>query len=65
MARKTLEQFVQRATRLYEQEPTRLGQYVGRWLRWVSGGVGVESGLRCGRAWLVNESIVVGNVLAG
>ncbi len=38
---KTIEQFVARATRLYEQEPgealasARLGLYVRRWVRWA------------------------------
>ncbi len=40
VARKTLERFVQRATRLYEQEPSRLREYAGVWFRWVCAGVG-------------------------
>ncbi len=41
VAAKTIEQFVARAIRLYEQEPgevsasSRLGAYVHRWVRWV------------------------------
>ncbi len=47
VAVKSVEQFVARATRLYEQEPgeafasSRLGLYVKRWLRWTRGGVQV------------------------
>ena len=39
VARKTLENFAERALRLYEQEPTRLGEYVRRWLRWTQAGL--------------------------
>ena len=45
VAQKTMEQFVARAIRLYEQEPgealasARLGLYVKRWVRWVSTGL--------------------------
>ncbi len=41
LAAKTIEQFVARAIRLYEQEPgktfasSRLGLYVRRWVRWA------------------------------
>jgi hypothetical protein len=41
VAKKTIEQFVERALRLYEQEPgelggsSRLGSYVRRWVGWV------------------------------
>ena len=41
VAQKTIERFVARAVRLYEQGPgeactsSRLGLYVQRWLRWV------------------------------
>ena len=41
----TIEQFVARAARLYEQEPeeafasTRLGMYVRRWLSWAGAGI--------------------------
>ncbi len=44
VAEKTLENFVNHATRLYEQEPgvplgnSRLGLYVRRWLCWVTAG---------------------------
>jgi len=43
VARKTIENFLSRATRLYEQEPeepcgsSRLGLYVLRWERWIRG----------------------------
>jgi len=46
VARKTVENFVARATRLYEQEPrvstrpSRLGLCVERWCRWVHAGFG-------------------------
>ena len=47
VAKQTLEQFVERATRLYEQslkapscDASRLGLYVRRWMGWVSGGIG-------------------------
>jgi hypothetical protein len=45
VAKATLEKFVERASRLYEQEPgealasARLGLYVQRWVRWALGGV--------------------------
>ena len=44
MAAKTIEQFVERALRLYEQEPgelggsSRLGLYVRRWVSWTGAG---------------------------
>ncbi len=44
VAKKTIENFVARAIRLYEQEPgealasARLGLYVRRWVRWARGG---------------------------
>jgi RNA-directed DNA polymerase len=44
LAKKTVKNFLERATRLYEQEPEggvyspRLGLYVNRWCRWVDGG---------------------------
>jgi RNA-directed DNA polymerase len=47
----TLANFVERASRLYEQEregpdrPSRLGAYVRRWCAWASGGLrGIEPG---------------------
>ncbi len=46
VAAKTIEQFVARAVRLYEQEPgealasARLGSYVRRWVRWIRSGLG-------------------------
>jgi hypothetical protein len=45
VAKKTVENFVARAIRLYEQEPgeacasSRLGLYVRRWVRWVQAGL--------------------------
>jgi len=41
IARKTLNNFVTRASRLYEQgaDATRLWQYVIRWTRWLWAGV--------------------------
>ena len=47
MAARSIEQFVERALRLYEQEPgelggsSRLGLYVRRWVRWASVGLAV------------------------
>ncbi len=44
VAKKTVQNFVARAIRLYEQDPgealasARLGLYVRRWVRWVTGG---------------------------
>ncbi len=54
MAAKTIEQFVARATRLYEQEPgvvssaSRFGDYVRRWVRWAGRGcnIGTEARMR-------------------
>jgi hypothetical protein len=46
LARATVERFVERAHRLYEQERRRpdgfpqLGAYTRRWVRWTSAGVG-------------------------
>jgi RNA-directed DNA polymerase len=46
VARKTVENFIERSARLYEQEPEggvsspRLGLYVKRWYRWVRAGFG-------------------------
>jgi hypothetical protein len=45
LAKKTVENFISRAIRLYEQEPgedfasSRLGLYVQRWFRWVVAGL--------------------------
>jgi hypothetical protein len=45
IAEKTLNNFVERAIRLYEQGPgkpsgsTRLGRYVKRWVRWAGSGL--------------------------
>jgi hypothetical protein len=45
VAKETMKQFVEHATRLYEQEPgepcgsSRLGLYVKRWLQWVTAGI--------------------------
>ena len=49
VARQTVERFVERATRLYEQgaDSERIGEYVRRWLRWVhSGMVGHPNSMR-------------------
>ena len=46
LAKKTIEGFVARCIRLYEQEPeeasasARLGRYVRRWIRWAGAGLG-------------------------
>ena len=44
-AKKTIENFVARAIRLYEHEPgdasARLGSYVRRWVRWTGAGLAV------------------------
>ncbi len=46
VAKETLTKFVERATRLYEQEqerpdgPSMLGMYVRRWNGWLKGGLG-------------------------
>ncbi len=48
VAKKTFENFVARAIRLYEQEPgeafasARLGLYVRRWVRWVRAGLSMR-----------------------
>ena len=45
VAKKTIENFVARAIRLYEQDrkeplsPSRLGKYVRRWVRWAESGL--------------------------
>ena len=50
MAKKTIERFVARAIRLYEQEPgeaeasARLGSYLRRWVRWAGVGLAVADG---------------------
>ena len=50
VAKATIERFVERATRLYEQErvgagaPDALGMYVRRWVGWASGGLGPAGG---------------------
>ncbi len=47
VAKTTIENFVERAIRLYEQEPgsacasTRFGEYVRRWVRWTTAGLAV------------------------
>ena len=49
VAKKTIEQFIKRASRLYEQKhigkvtPDALGMYIQRWMRWVRSGVGEAS----------------------
>ena len=48
VAGKTVQRFIERACRLYEQEPgeplrsARLGAYVQRWLRWVRAGCRID-----------------------
>ena len=48
LAPRTIERFVARAIRLYEQEPgeasasSRLGLYVRRWVRWARSGVTLQ-----------------------
>ena len=50
IAQKTLDNFVERAIRLYEQGPgepfgsTRLGEYAKRWVRWAGVGLGNIAG---------------------
>ncbi len=50
VAAKTIEQFVERVLRLYEQEPrepcgsSRLGAYVRRWAGWATGGLRGRNG---------------------
>jgi len=45
LAKKTVENFIERSARLYEQEPRegfaspQLGLYVKRWVRWVGAGL--------------------------
>ncbi len=51
VARATIEKFIKRASRLYEQKrmgvvaPDALGMYIRHWMRWVRSGVGEA---RCG-----------------
>ncbi len=51
VAKATIEKFIKRASRLYEQKrigkvaPDALGMYIRRWMRWVRSGVGEA---RCG-----------------
>ena len=48
LAAKTVENFVERAIRLYEQEPgeacasSRFGLYVRRWVRWTGAGLTID-----------------------
>ena len=50
MAKATIQRFVARAIRLYEQEreerdgSSALGMYVRRWVGWASGGLGPPGG---------------------
>ena len=50
VARATIEKFIERASRLYEQErmgtvaPDALGMYLRQWCAWSSGGLGPASG---------------------
>ncbi len=54
VAQATVERFLARVTRLYEQEQGRplrsapLGSYVRRWVGWVRGGVGFIARYGCG-----------------
>ncbi len=53
VARATIEKFIKRASRLYEQErigkvaPDALGMYVRRWVGWASGGLHPAGGPCC------------------
>ena len=53
VAAKTIENFVARAIRLYEQEPgeacasARLGLYVERWVRWMRAGLAETRDTAC------------------
>ncbi len=55
VAKNTIENFVARAIRLYEQEPgeafasIRFGLYVQRWARWVRAGITVDPDLTAPR----------------
>ena len=44
VAAKTIERFAERLTRLYERgaAESRIGDYVRRWQRWVTGGLGAR-----------------------
>ena len=50
VAKKTVDKFVERAIRLYEQEPgeacasSRFGLYVRRWVRWTGAGLPICGG---------------------
>ncbi len=50
VAKATIEKFIKRASRLYEQErigevaPAALGMYIRRWVRWVWAGLGKDAG---------------------
>ena len=51
LAKKTIENFINRSLRLYEQKPPesrqrRLEAYITNWMRWAYGGPG-ECGLMC------------------
>ncbi len=66
VAAKTIENFVARAIRLYEQEPeeafasARLGLYVRRWVRWARSGVA-----QCQKAGFVSPNpLAVGDRFA-
>ena len=55
VAKNTIENFVARAIRLYEQEPrealasARLGLYVRRWIRWAGAGLNTSGRAHDGR----------------
>ena len=64
VATATVQRFVARATRLYEQERetpggvTQLGLYVQRWVRWVEGGLGADKKNPCLQMGLVFGCLV-------
>ncbi len=66
MAARTIEQFVERALRLYEQEPgelggsSRLGLYVRRWARWAE--AGLQEGTNVSRSYLDPASQILNRV---
>ncbi len=65
VANKTLMRFVERTTRLYEQERgkpegfPRLGAYVQRWQIWASSGMGKSGAIREGTAMNLARAVAV------
>ncbi len=56
MARRTVEKFEKRVAQLYEQgaDAVRIGQYVGRWIRWTTAGLDVSfRGQETGKPWCI------------